>query len=592
MVTSHPMTATMTTRRTTPKKIDLKPFIMRLYVVDKALGVKQLKDIIHPAQLDIIELVNECINERKPCRIIVLKARQIGMSTIIEAIQFTLSFLMRRMRGLVLSQDLDNSEHLLSMTQNYFDTFFAADAYTQKNRSAKTLSWVETGSSIRITTANNKNSGRGRTLHFLHASEVGFWDNAETLMTGLAQALPPIPNTFIFLESTANGLGNYFHKTWEAACSNDIDYVPRFYPWWTHPEYKGSQLKLPPIAGALDDEEKKLVKLFKNPPKARWNSFKCEPLDSEEILDRLIWRRYAIRNLCEGDINRFHQEYPATPDEAFLSTGQNVFPAEELDQVFDEENPRVGEMVREGEKVRFQASHRGHFKLYREPVPGHKYLVAGDPKRATIGDYSCAQVIDRHTWEQVGVYRCKTSDPPSFGQMMMNIGKYYNTALLVNELEGGGTGVVAVMQAQGYPYIWRHKKAERFKGQIDNTYGWSTNYRTKSEALGNLLKCIRDQTITIHDRDTYAELKNYVSLAGGKFGNGEDTDHDDTVMALSIGITVTIYESHEIVSEMDNEPSTFNPTIRREAKLKPQIKENIMADTPPWENWGAEQYGA
>lgn len=575
------------TGRTTsvPRKIDLKPFILNLYIVEKDLGVTRLADIIHPAQIAVIDYVNYCINENIPCRVIVLKARQIGMSTIIEAIQFALAFLRNRFRGLVVAHEMGSSEHLLSMTQNYFDEFWAEEAYTQKNKSTKVLSWVETKSMIGISTARNIKSARGRTIQFLHGSEVGFWDNADILMTGLAQAIPSLPLTFIFMESTANGIGNYFHTSWEEACSGEIDYHPMFFPWYTHPEYLGSKLNLPMIEGHLDKEERALVKLMKAPPRERWNDYTSRPVPPMEILDRLTWRRYAIKNLCKSDLHKFHQEYPTTPEEAFISTGTNIFPMDALDDIFDESLvAERGAVVREGEKVRFQRNIEGRFHVYRKPGKGGDYIVSGDPKRATEGDWCCACVINRRTWQVVAIFRDKC-DPITFGEHMMNIGMYYNTALLVPEIEGGGYATIGVLLDRNYPKVWQHEKAETMPGQIDNTFGWHTNWKTKNQAIGTLKKAIIDRFTKFHSREMYKELKNYVALGNGKFGNGEAVDHDDMVMAYAIGITVIHYMAYELLPahlEPDADVPYSAPTPKMDTKhIMDTVDTSTSAPPPP-----------
>lgn len=569
--------------------IDIRPLVLNLCIVDKRLGIQRLGDVIHPAQLDILNQVNLAINSRKPCRIIVLKARQIGVSTIIEGIQFALAFMMKRMRGLVIAHEMDSSEHILGMTQNYFDTFFAREAYTQKNKSSKILSWTETQSQIRISTAKNAKTARGRTIQFLHGSEVGFWDNADTLMTGLAQAVPSLPLSFIFLESTANGIGNYFHTTWNESCAGELDYIPRFYPWWTHPEYLGSSLGIPTITGHLDQEERKLVHLMQNPPLERWNDYTCTPIPGSEILDRLTWRRYAIKNLVKSDMDKFHQEYPSTPEEAFLSTGTNVFPLGKLLTCFKEIQHRTGGLVREGEKVRFQPNVEGALRIFKQPGPGISYIVSGDSKRSIEGDYACIQVLNRRTWEQVAVYRSKV-DNVTFGEEMMKLGMYYNTALAVCEIEGGGYGTIAVLLDRNYPYVWQHQKAEKMQGQVDNSFGWSTNWKTKSQALGNLKKAIIDKMTIIRDRHTYNEMVNYVSLPGGKFGNGELEEHDDTVMSYAIAITVIIYEAAEIVNQVaSSKPAVLSGSGLRnitmeDSKLPGALSDIEVDQLPDWMN--------
>lgn len=550
--------------------IDLQPFLDELYIVEKTLGIARISDVIHPAQIALIRKVNWCINNNKPVRIIVLKARQIGISTIIEALAFAMAFMRLRSRGMIIAHEASSSEHLLSMSQTYFDEFFAKEAYTQKNKSAKVLSWTETKSQLSISTAKNTGSGRSRTIQFLHGSEVAFWENADLLMTGLAQSIPSLPLTFIFMESTANGIGNYFHTAWLEACNGDTEYIPMFFPWWTHPEYLGSVLGLEIIKGGFDKEERQLIRLMKDPPKEAWNDYTAEPNDNAEILDRLTWRRYAIKNLCKSDLLKFHQEYPSTPDEAFISTGTNIFPQANLDAVFDFKNGQRGEVVREGAKVRFQPQQNGKLRIFKTPTRGAEYLIAGDPKKATEGDYACCQVLNRRTWEQVAVYRDKV-DPVTFGEIMMNLGMYYNKALLAPEIEGGGYATIAVILDRNYPFVWQHEKAESMPGQIDNWFGWHTNWKTKNQAIGVLKKVIIDGLITCHDRETYNELKNYVSLPGGKFGNGEKVDHDDMVMALAIAMTVTHYTAAELPAPdlasigPINTPRTNMEAIRPEA---------------------------
>lgn len=591
--------------------IDLKPFLHELYIVEKNLGVSKLADVIHPAQDYLFDYVSQCINEQRECRVIVLKARQIGISTAIEGLAFTFSFLMERLRAMIVSHEATSSEHLLSMSQTYFDEFFANCAYTQKNKSAKVLSWLETRSQIAISTAKNTKAGRSKTLQFLHGSEVAFWDNADVLMTGLANSVTDGPLSFIFMESTANGIGNYFHTQWEEACRGESDYMPMFFPWWTHPEYLASKKFLPPVNGGYDEEERKLIRLFKNPPRERWNNYTQEPLSDAEIADRLAWRRWAWKNRCRSSWDTFHQEYPSTPDEAFISTGTNIFPLDKLDAVFDFWNGGVGDIIREGDRIRFQPNQEGHTRIFKTPVKGAEYVVAGDPKRATEGDFAAIQVLNRRTWEQVAVYREKV-DPITFGEVMMNFGVYYNTALLAPEIEGGGYATIGVIQARNYPKVFQHQKAEAMPGQVDNWYGWHTNWKTKNQAVGTLKKVVVDKLITLHDRQTYNEMKNYVSLPGGKFGNGELVDHDDLVMALGIGITVILYTQFEIPSleiqdivqqgqqqrpihvsnalpeEMPGGPSRPPVSQQPTQAAIPDVPSDVPQE-PPWMSWGEEE---
>lgn len=590
---------------TVPKQytnIDLTPMIENLIIVDKDGRTIRFGDVMLPPQRKVIEKVNYALNHRLPFRCIILKARQIGISTVIEAIIFVLSMMIRRMSGLVISHDLDSSEHLLGMTQNYYDNFWLKDAYNQKNKSAKHLSWVESASSIRITTAKNATAGRSKTIRALHGSEVAFWDNAKTLMTGLAQTVPNRPFTFIFMESTANGVGNYFNAQWNKACSGKNSYIPMFFPWWTHPEYTASYLKLPHITGALDEEEIKLTKLLMRPPKAEWNDYQQESLTKLEIVDRLTWRRYAIEELCQGDLDKFKQEYPSTPEEAFIATGTNIFSPESLNIAYEPMLGIRGEAARgRGDKIEFVASNNGRLTLYKLPNPQQAYCIAADPTHSLNGDYAVAHILNRRTWEQVGIFRAKI-EGKEFGEELAKLGKYYNWAIIAPEHLGGGIAAITSLQHLNYPNIWIHSKGEKVQGQMDNWYGWQMNHKTKAEAVSNLKYALNNRLTKFHDEQTFNEMVNFISLGDGKFGNSNEEEHDDCVTSYAIGVTVILYEQDELLTGEDMEPSTFNPVKNRQIKAVPnketpqdQIDKIVMGGPvvedediePPviWEEW-------
>jgi hypothetical protein len=120
---------------------------------------------------------------------------------------------------------------------------------------------------------------------------------------------------------------------------------------------------------------------------------------------------------------------------------------------------------------------------------------------------------------------------------MMLVGDYYNHAMLCPEVEGGGQATVGRILSVGYNNLWLHKTADRLKGSF-NVYGWSTNYQRKHWAIGFLQRLVHDNSIVLHDRLTYNQLRNYVQRDDGTWGNAAGI-HDDAVMALAIGVTAS-----------------------------------------------------
>lgn len=511
--------------------MNLYPILNRLKIQDRDTGLIAPWDI-NWAQREYIDEFHNQWNRGKPVRIIVLKARQLGISTATQGMGFGLCFVMPDTQELTVAHEMDSSEHILGMTHRYWDTFDFRDLYTAKYASRKHIEWIETRSSIRVVTAKNTRAGRGRTVRFLHASEVAFWDDAETLMLGLRQTVPNARETAIILESTANGVGNWFYDQWNAAVSNESEYVPLFFPWWRHPQYTGSAANLPAAKPPFNDEEDALRAI----------------IPRHEFEDRIAWRRWGVRNLAGGDIHMFHQEYPATPEESFIASGLNVFPFPHLNACYKREQGRPGRLVRDANTrggIRFQDDVSGPLTIYRWPssdTDWGRYMIGGDPTGTIRGDFGCMQVINRRNNEQVAVYRGRL-DPLSMAEEMAKLGSYYNNAELVPETTGPGQGTIGRLIQMEYQPIFRSPWADKQPGILSNTYGWNTTFKTKEWAIGHLLKLIVDNDITIHDPATYSEMRDYVTLEGGGYGPASEKGHDDTVMALAIGTVAAAVSS-------------------------------------------------
>lgn len=521
-------------------KVHLRPIIYELKVLTKERGIARFGDIINYAQERVIDETERQILESGQVRMVVLKARQMGLSTVIEAIIFALSILYSDYQSLIISHEAESAEHILGMTKRYWSTYPFKRFHDEQYNGRKQLAWADLRSNIVVATAKNLGAGRSKTLHALHASEVAFWDNPGELITGLRQAIPSHGLTAIFFESTANGIGNLFHSTWLDAEAGRSDFAPMFFPWHLHPEYtatnipyhqqqKFSQLK------NLDDEEKKLI--------------------SMGISDaRLLWRRWAIINLCQNSLDKFKQEYPSTPHEAFLSTGRNVFPLNDLLAHYQPIKPKTGELRRVGRDVKFFENPRGPLKVYRSPSSDKSwgiYQIGADPTHTTVGDKACAQVLNRRTLEQAAVLS-EHYDPIEFGKQLYLLGEWYNMALIAPEAEGPGYATVGHLLGSNYPFVWESQKVDKTPGKVMmDVFGWRTNRSTKHLAIGQLINMLAQPLtkignttygLLLHDEETFTEMRDYITDESGGFCNGDGSMFDDCVMALGIACATHFIE--------------------------------------------------
>ena len=239
-------------------------------------------------------------------RAIILKGRQMGCSTLIGARYYHLTTHNFGIQTFILTHSLDATNNLYKIAQRYYDNtpyFFKPAASTNNS---KTLIFGDLDSGYKVGTAENKNIGRSSTIQLLHCSEVGFWNNAADHATGIMQAVPDMTGTEIILESTANGVGNFFHEAWQKAEAGLSDFIPIFIPWFWQAEYRRDAL--PEFKANHIEDHLQTAYGLNN--------------------DQLTWRRAKIIELSvhgqDGE-KSFMQEYPTNPTEAFQLTGEDSY---------------------------------------------------------------------------------------------------------------------------------------------------------------------------------------------------------------------------------------------------------------------------
>jgi hypothetical protein len=235
-------------------------------------------------------------------RAVIMKGRQEGVSTYIGARYFQKTLLRRGTTTFILSHEAKSTGTLFDMTKRYHDNLPAGLSPGLETSNKNQLKFAGTDSEYTVGTAGNEDVGRSMTLKLLHMSEAAFYEHTDELETGLMQAVADIEDTEIIIESTANGLGNFFHERAMRAMAGLGSFQLIFVPWYWQIEYRMT----PPEGFAPDETE--------------WQLMKTYGLDIEQV----YWRRMKIEN-TKGGLWKFQQEYPFTPDEAFLMSGETFF---------------------------------------------------------------------------------------------------------------------------------------------------------------------------------------------------------------------------------------------------------------------------
>ena len=267
--------------------------------------------IVNKAQRHVLEMRRRQLAEKGRVRMIILKGRQQGMSTLVEGLCFQKITHNYGMSGFILAHEEKATSNLFDLTKRYYENLPDFMKPKLKASNAIELAFSELGSGFKLGTAQNKNTGRSQTIQFLHASEAAFYAHTQEHAKGIMQTVPDIDGTEVYIESTANGVGNWFHKMWQDAEAGESDYIAVFVPWFWQDEYSIDV----PANFLLDDEEKEIKSLY-------------------HLTDaQLNWRRLKVKffNQTGRDgVKAFKQEYPFCPAEAFNSDVDDIFIQSEL----------------------------------------------------------------------------------------------------------------------------------------------------------------------------------------------------------------------------------------------------------------------
>lgn len=508
-------------------------------------------------QQKLYDIIKERKQAKKPVRIIILKARQMGFSTLTESILFKETVTKFNRRSGIITHLATATTNLFNMSKLMLENLPEDMRPSVKKSNAQELIFDnDTGtglkSKIKCMTAGTSGVGRSDTFDNLHLSELAFWEGDVTAtLTGLFQAVPNLPDTMIIIESTANGYEK-FKELWDQAVNGESDFVPLFVAWHELPEYS-----IPYSGFKLTPEEEELKELY------------------NLTNDQLEWRRWCIRNNCQGSVEQFHQEYPSSPDEAFISTGKCIFdkdavinrlrhvpkPIKQGYFKYNEELARRNIMT----DIEWVNDKRGCIKIYKMPNTPQftKYVVGGDTAGETEGDFFSSDVVDAKTLEQAATLHMQT-DEGLYARQMYCLGKYYDWALMAIETNYS-TYPQKKLEEFGYPNFYVRETVDRFDKSVTKQFGFNTNRKTKPLILAGLVELVRDHTDIFNDERTLREMLTMVKKEGGK-QEAEEGYHDDKVMSMAIAqhaVSQVVFTQESI----DINPQ-YDFTLQKQAEIQ------------------------
>lgn len=517
--------------------------------------------VLNRVQRKLWTLIQAARDAGRPVRLYVLKARQLGVSTMTQALAYWLVTLFANRNALIISHEVDSAVALFDKSKTFYAYAPSNFRPLQRLNNRRELNFDNPDlqgkpglkSKLVVQTADNKNLGASLTLHFVHASEFARYEqiqrDVKTAMATLLQAVPKLPDTFVILETTAQGLG-YAKDVWD---NQDNGYEKVFVSWVADDAYRseqalrGEDLEL---EGAYGDERKTIEMVLSE--LRFWYPELSDEQVAAEALHRMQWRREKIAADFEGDLDLFRQEYPLYAEEAFVTSGANVFdPRKTYDligalQERDDQGRKTGVPRYPATYYRWDKQERdfyladnGPLRIYEPPKAGAQYVIGADASEGVShGDNSGVQVLRLPDLAQVAVYQ-EPLEPDDLAYLLDALGRTYNMARIAVETNGPGYATnLTLSKVLHYPMLYRRESFDTLTKTYQEKVGWHSNRQSKTILITDLRGSFRDDLIIFRDLETLEELMHYVEIDGKL--QAASGYHDDLVIALGLALQMAL----------------------------------------------------
>lgn len=421
---------------------------------------------------------------------IVLKARQMGMTTWIAARMFLKTVTARGVLTVQVAHTREAAEGIFRMVQRFWEHLpeelrSGSGAPLRRSRAnVGQMCFPELDSEFRIVSAGDPGAGRGLSIQNLHLSEVSQWPGeAQETLAGLRAALAPTGEMVI--ESTPRGAYGCFYEEWNRAEESDM--VRHFFPWWMEPAYIGAVVE----PEAMTDEERALAQQHDLSP-----------------------QQIGFRRSLESSFHQLRaQEYAEDAASCFLSSGDCCFDSAAIAQRM-KEAPAAAEV-------------RGGLQRWLPPQPGLRYIVGVDTAGGGArGDYSAVQVIERESGLQCAELQQKLA-PQQLAAASIALAEEYNGALIAVERNNHGAAVLAHLGNAKYANVYASNGQQ----------GWLTSLASKPLMIARLGSLLRDRPQLFYSQRLLGEMRSYITQSNGGTGAAAGA-HDDCVMAMAVAQAV------------------------------------------------------
>jgi hypothetical protein len=454
------------------------------FLAERLLRVRTKDGSIEPLRANRAQREFEL---RRGQRNIVLKARQMGISTWVAGRMFLRTLLRPGTLTLQVAHNQRSAEEIFRIVHRFYRQMpepLRKGVWRCSRDNRRQLVFPNLDSEYRVESAADVNAGRGLTVQNLHCSELARWPrDAAATLAGLRAALSPAGE--LVLESTPMGAQGCFYEQWS---DEENGLVKHFFPWWWEGSYRGARVE----PGEQTVEERALAER--------------ENLSPEQIGYRRVLQT-SFRGMAR-------QEFAEDATSCFLASGGCVFDVAALERRL----AAIGEPLERREQ--------GRLWIWFPPKSGRKYLVAVDAAGGgSEGDFAVVEVVDMETGLQCAEWRERATVGET-AAVAGRVAHLYNDALVAVERNNHGSGLLAHLEGKPVA-VYEH-------GGVP---GWPTTAISRPAMIERLGVMLEERPETLQSRRLLEECRTFVRQRDGKAAAAAGS-HDDCVMAMAIALSV------------------------------------------------------
>jgi hypothetical protein len=434
--------------------------------------------------------VQEEFERRRGRRNIVLKARQMGVTTWVAARFFLKTITTCGVMTVQVAHTKEAAEGIFRMAQRFWECLpqkLREGPLRRSRANSGQMRFSELDSEFRVMSAGDIGAGRGMSIQNLHCSELSRWPGqASETLAGLRAALAP--GGELVMESTPNGAYGCFYEEWGRAGLPSHGVVQHFFPWWREKEYVADAVT------EFTEEEQKLVL--------------AHGLSAEQI---------GFRRGLETNYRKLRsQEFAEDAETCFKATGDCCFEVSAIEE-------RLADVGKPSETRR-----DGALQVWLPPVADKQYLIAVDTAGGgSDGDFAAVQVIDLESGMQCAELRQRLGTL-ELARVSAMLAKEYGGAMIAVERNNHGAGVLAYLDGvEHYANIYAQ----------DGVAGWYTSAGNKPAMISRLGALLVESPGMFSSRRLLGECRTFVAMEGGRTGAANGA-HDDCLMAMAIAQAV------------------------------------------------------